>query len=73
MVGYILNFFGGFVRWIFGYLYRTLANKPKFKFREYIYGPENSDDWFDLAGHGLNNRVIGLGAIILICWIITEF
>jgi len=72
MGGYILNFFGGFVRWIFGSLYRTLTNKPKFKFREYIDGPDNSDDWFDFAGHGLNNKLIGFVSILLICWIIIK-
>ena len=72
MGGYILNFIGGFVRWIFGSLYRAMTNKPKFKFREYIYGPDKSDDWFDVTGHRFNNKWIGLISIVLFCWLLMK-
>ncbi len=68
--GILLDFVGAVVRYIYGTLWRTIANKPKFKFREYLYGPENSEDWFDMTGHNFVNRVIGMITIVLICWII---
>lgn len=64
--GPILNFIGAVVRWIYGTLWRTIAQKPKFKFREYLYGPENSDDWYDLTGHCFVNKIVAWGAIALI-------
>ena len=60
----IFNFIGACVRWTFGTIWRTLANKKKIKFKEYLHGPENSDDWFDFAGHEFVNRVIGMLTIV---------
>lgn len=70
--GEILNFFGGTVRWIYGTTWRTIANKPGFKYREYLYGSENSEDWFDLTGHTFVNKIIGIITILLICWLIFK-
>jgi hypothetical protein len=69
---YLFNFVGAVVRWIYGTIWRTIAKKKRFTFREYLNGPDNSDDWFDLTGHGVVNNVIGFTAIVLICWIILE-
>lgn len=55
----LFNFIGPCVRWIYGTIWRTIANKKKFKFCEYLNGPENSDDWFDLTGHEFVNKVVG--------------
>lgn len=68
----IFNYFGAIFRWIYGTIWRTIANKPRFKFGEYLHGPENSDDWFDQTGHSFVNRVVGAIAIVLICWIIIK-
>ncbi|MBN1769215.1 MAG: hypothetical protein JW842_11965 [Prolixibacteraceae bacterium] len=70
--GVIFDYAVAVVRWIYGTIWRTIANKPKYKFTEYINGPENSDDWFDTIGHSFVNRVIGLIAIFSICWIIIK-
>ena len=70
--GIIFDYVGAVVRWIYGTTWRTIANKPKYKFSEYINGPENSDDWFDVTGHSFVNRVIGLITIVSICWIIIR-
>ena len=70
--GLLFDYVGAVVRWIYGTIWRTIANKPKYKFREYVHGPENSDDWFDMTGHNFVNRVIGFITIVLICWIIIK-
>ena len=53
IIGSILNFIGGSIRWVYGTIWRTIFNKPKFKFREYIDGPDDSK-YFDMA-HGFGN------------------
>ncbi|WP_456442583.1 hypothetical protein [Psychroserpens sp.] len=58
--GIIINYIGATVRWIYGAIWRTLFNKPKFTFNEYIHGPKNSDDYFDEMGHQFNNKIIGV-------------
>lgn len=65
----IFNYVGGFVRWIFGSIWRTIANKPKYEFNEYINGIKNSEDLFDTVGHELVNKIIGFITIVSICWI----
>ncbi|MDX9854567.1 MAG: hypothetical protein RBS81_12360 [Tenuifilaceae bacterium] len=67
--GYILGFVGACVRWLYGTTWRTIANRPKYKFSEYLNGPEYSDDWFDMTGHDFVNRVVGMITIVMICWI----
>lgn len=39
---YILNIIGETVRWIVGSLWRTIFNKPKFTYKEYIYMGQNN-------------------------------
>jgi len=70
--GIIFDYVGAVVRWIYGTTWRTIANKPKYRFSEYVNGPENSDDWFDMAGHSFVNRIIGMVTITLICLIIMK-
>ena len=60
----ILNFVGGTLRWIYSSIWRTLFNKPKFKYSEYLKGPEESD-YYDSV-HGCFNIIIGLGFILLV-------
>lgn len=55
--GQIANFLGGTLRWIYGSIWRTLFNRPKFTFKDYIYGPKNGDH-YDKHGHELNNKII---------------
>jgi hypothetical protein len=64
----ILNFIGACFRWIFGTIWRTLMNKPKFTFKEYLDGPKKSSDFFDEFAHGTNNVIVGItfSAIIII-------
>jgi hypothetical protein len=64
--GVFFDLIGASVRWIYGTTWRTIANRQKFKFSEYLNGPENSNDWFDRTGHSFVNRVIGVITIILI-------
>lgn len=70
--GLMFGFVGAVCRWIYGSIWRTIAKKKKFTFREYINGPDNSDDWFDLTGHGLVNRIVGMIILIIIACIIVK-
>ena len=69
---FILNYTGGTLRWLYGSLYRNITNKPKFSYREYIYGPKNSKNSFDTIGHTFNNRIIGGIFIVLVIYLIIE-
>ncbi len=64
----ICNFIGGTLRWIYGSVWRTIFNKPKFKYKEYVFGQEKSKNYFDVHGHNFNNMII---TIIFIGVIIT--
>lgn len=61
---YIFNYIGGTIRWIYGSIWRTIFNKPKFSYREYIDGPKKTKDHSDEFGHQFNNRLIGIGFLI---------
>jgi hypothetical protein len=61
----ILNFIGACVRWLFGSIWRTIFEEKKFTFNEYLNGPENSDDWFDLTGHVFVNKIIGIISLFI--------
>ena len=63
LVGIVFNFLGASVRWLWGTLWRTIFNQPKFKWKEYLYGPDNPD-YYDTMGHGLVNII--LGAVIFV-------
>lgn len=67
----ILSFIGAVIRWVYGTVWRTVANKKKYKFLEYLYGPEDSDDWFDETGHDFVNRVVALIVIVATIWLTT--
>jgi len=56
---YILNFIGACLRWLYGTVWRTLFNKPKYTFEEYLNGPKKSE-YFDDTAHRLNNKIIAL-------------
>jgi len=71
--GIIFNFLGAVVRWVYGTIRRTISNKPKYTFSEYVYGPKNSDGWFDTNGHNFVNRIIGIISMVLMCWLIIRF
>ena len=69
---FILNVLGATVRWIYGSVWRTIFRKKKFTYKEYLYGPENSEDWFDQKGHTFVNIVIGMIFLMLIIMIISS-
>ncbi len=68
--GFIFNFIGACVRWAYGTTWRTIASKKKYKFSEYLYGLENSDDWFD-GGHQFVNRIIGIITLVVLLFLIV--
>ncbi|WP_148869322.1 hypothetical protein [Tenacibaculum adriaticum] len=55
----ILNFVGGTIRWFYGSIWRTIFNKPKFKYSEYLFGPEKNSTHYDEFAHHFNNKIIG--------------
>jgi len=63
---YIFNYIGGTIRWIYGSIWRTIFNRPKFSYKEYIDGAKNSKDHFDEYGHQFNNRLIAIGFLVVI-------
>ena len=69
--GIIINFIGATIRWVYGTISRTLFNKPRFTFDEYVNGPKHSDDYFDEMGHQFNNKIIGFIFITLIISILV--
>jgi len=66
-----MNFIGAIVRWVYGTIWRTLLNKPKFTFDEYVNGSRKSDDSFDEISHEFNNKIIGAVFIGLIISILS--
>ncbi|APS40628.1 hypothetical protein [Salegentibacter sp. T436] len=66
----IFNFIGAVIRWWFGTIGRTIKNKPKHKFTEYLNGPKNPDH-FDNQAHGTNNVIIGVVSTIVIILLVV--
>jgi hypothetical protein len=71
--GPILNFIGGSLRWIYGSVWRTIFNQPKYTFKEYLYGPIDSEDWFDQQGHGCVNIIIAFAFFFVLAVIAFRF
>ena len=68
----VLNYTGAIVRWTYGSIWRTLFDKPKFAFNEYVHGPKESTDSFDTIGHKVNNKIIGGIFIVAIIYILIK-
>ena len=66
----VFNFIGAVIRWLFGNIWRTFKNKPKFKFSEYLNGPKNPDH-FDNYAHESNNVIIGVVSTIFIILLVV--
>ena len=63
---FFLNYIGGTIRFFYGTIWRTIFNKPKFTYKEYINGPKRKN-YYDEMGHEFNNRIIAfifLGLIV---------
>ena len=61
------NLIGGTIRWIYGTVWRSLFKKPKFKYKEYVFGLEKSKNHYDAHGHDFNNvivTIISIGILI---------
>jgi membrane protein YqaA with SNARE-associated domain len=54
----VSNFLGGTIRWFIGTIWRTILKKPKFTYKEYLFGPKDSTSHYDIHGHQFNNIVI---------------
>jgi hypothetical protein len=66
---FFLNYIGGTIRFIYGTLWRTIFNKPKFNFQEYVNGPKKRN-YYDDTGHQFNNRMIAFIFIMTIIFLV---
>jgi hypothetical protein len=66
----VFNFIGGSIRWFLGTIWRSIAQKPKYQFRDYINGIQDSGDWFDKSRRYWNS-IIALIAIILVIYAVV--
>ncbi|WOD42317.1 hypothetical protein [Hwangdonia lutea] len=67
----IIKFVGATFRWIYGSIWRTIFGKPKFTFKEYLYGPK-SPNYYDKLAHGGNNLIIGFIVILLMVFALIK-
>ena len=67
-----LNFIGAITRWFIGAIWRSIFNKPKYTFGEYLSGPKNSTAYFDVYGHKFNNMLVGSIVLVIIFAIIIR-
>tara|TARA_R110001606_G_C15029895_1_gene610880 strand:- start:283 stop:531 length:249 start_codon:yes stop_codon:yes gene_type:complete len=73
IVQVLFNFIGASLRWIYGLIWRTIFKKPKFSFKEYLYGPKKSSDYYDDFAHNGNNVLIGAIAFFIFASIIIKY
>jgi len=69
---FIVNFIGGTARFLYGSAWRTIFNKPKFIFKEYINGPKKPNDYDDF-GHQFNNQIIGIIILGIIVFLLANY
>ncbi|QTD38803.1 hypothetical protein JL193_05960 [Polaribacter batillariae] len=67
----LCNFIGGTLRWVYGTIWRTIFNKSKYRYNEYVFGVENSKNHFDVHGHQFNNLIITVVFIAVIATILS--
>ena len=66
---FILIYIGGTLRYIYGTIWRTIFDKPKYTFKEYINGPKKGRNWYDGA-HQQNNVFIAFIFILIIVFFV---
>jgi len=72
--GIVFGYIGAFVRYIFGTIWRTILNKKKYSFQEYLFCPlDTEDEFFDSHGTNLLNKVIGIVFIVTILALLFAF
>jgi hypothetical protein len=70
---FILNYIGGTLRYIYGTIWRTIFNRPKFTYKEYINGPKRKN-YYDEMGHEFSNRIIAFIVIgIIVCLLVNYY
>jgi len=74
IIQHTINFIGASSRWLYGTIWRSISGKKNYSFKEYLWGPKDSDDWHDEEMvHTLNNRILGIIVLFLVIVIITYF
>ncbi len=56
---YILQVIGACLRYVYGSIWRSIFNKPKFTYKDYLNGPKKYDN-HEKFTHRYNNQIIGL-------------
>ena len=69
---FILNYIGETLRFIYGTIWRTIFDKPKFTYKEYISGPKRPN-YYDKKGHEFNNRLIAFTFLGIIIVMLTNY
>lgn len=65
--GHYFNYIGGSIRWSIGTTWSNIRDSKKYSYEEYVYGPNDSDDFMI---DGLGNRVIGGITIVVVSFVI---
>ena len=66
----ICNVIGGTIRWVFGSIWRTVFKKPKFKYKEYLFGIDKTNSSKSNT-HQLNNLFITLLTLFLLGYLLS--
>ncbi|MES2748411.1 MAG: hypothetical protein V4648_08525 [Bacteroidota bacterium] len=69
---YLLNLTGGTIRFIYGTIWRTIFDKPRFTYSEYLYGIQDGDFWNEF-GQESGNRIVAFIFIVIIILFVSFF
>ena len=64
--GRLINFIVASLSWSYGTIWRTVLNQPEFTCKEYLYGPNESEGWFDQKRHRLSNFIVAFAFFFVV-------
>lgn len=71
---FLFNFIGACTRWFWGQIRMKIFGGQKYTFKDYLNGPQNSnDEIIDRYGHGFVNNIIGAIVILVIVCLSIRF
>lgn len=69
--GKLIYFNGACTRWLYRSFWRTIFNKKKYTFNEYLIGPNDSESWNDVQGHRFVNIGIGVFSFVILLQLLS--
>ena len=63
-ISFFFNFIGGTTRWLWGTLWRSMARRKKYTFKEYLPGPNPPEPGHE--NHDIINFCIGIAVFFFI-------